>query len=235
MTYFQKIRHLYGIPENENFGLEESEIVALEKRLNIELPVTLRKYYLTLGSHEALNYAYNRLLRREKVWVSQDGYLMFYEENQGVVSWGIKKEDFLHPDPPVYGNYSNDEANPDWHLEFPSEACLLMLAVYNGVLGGLLFNGNCLDAVKPEVVGYIKDNWQELEDISNSTQRIYTRDYAEVISLSFDENQNCSGIFIGTNQRDRFDNMLDHLDVDWFYLSTEDMDDEDDNEDDEDE
>lgn len=230
MTYFQKIRHLYGIPENENFGLEESGIVALEKRLNIELPHTLRKYYLTLGSHEALNYAYNRLLRCEDVWVSQDGYLMFYEENQGVVSWGIKKEDLLHPDPPVYANYSNDEANPDWHLELPSEACLLMLAVYNGVLGGLLFNGNCLDAVKPEVVNYIKDNWQELEDISNSSQRIYTRDYAEMISLSFDKDQNCSGIFIGTNDRDRFNNMLDHLDIDWFYLSTEDMDDEDDEE-----
>jgi hypothetical protein len=32
MTYFQKIRHLYEVPENENFGFEESEIVELEKR-----------------------------------------------------------------------------------------------------------------------------------------------------------------------------------------------------------
>ncbi|KAA2242770.1 SMI1/KNR4 family protein [Chitinophaga agrisoli] len=228
MTYFQKIRHLYGIPEDENFGLKESEIVALEKRLNIELPATLRAYYLSLGSHESLNNAHNRLLRCEEVWISQDGYLMFYEENQGVVSWGVKKENFMDPDPLVYGNYSSSEADPDWHLEFPLAACLLMLAVYNGVLGGLLFNGNCLEAVKPEVIDYIKDNWQELEDLSNSSQRIYTRDYTEVITLSFDENQNCSGIFIGTNNRDRFNDMLDHLDVGWFYLSIEDMDDEED-------
>ena len=231
MTYFQKIRHLYGIPENENFGFEESEIVALEKRLNIQLPATLREYYLTLGKQEALNYSYNRLLRLGKVAFSQDGYLLFYEEHQGVVSWGIKKEDLSNPNPPVYGNYSNDELNPDWHFEFPLDACMLMLAVYTGVLGGLQFNGNCLESIKPEVVSYVKDNWQELEDVSSGTQRIYTRDYAEMISLSFDKDQNCTGIFIGTNHRDSFKNLLDHLDINWFYLSTEDMDDEEDDDD----
>jgi hypothetical protein len=81
---------------------------------------------------------------------------------------------------------------------------------------------NCLEAIKPEVVSYIKDNWQELADISNNSQRIFTRDYAEMISLSFDSEQNCSGIFIGTNHRERFDNMIDHLDVGWDYVSTED-------------
>jgi hypothetical protein len=88
----------------------------------------------------------------------------------------------------------------------------------------LKYNANCLEAIKPEVVSYIKDNWQELDDISSNVQRIFTRDYAEMISLSFDNEQNCSGIFIGTNHRERFDNMLNHLDVDWFYVSEEDGD-----------
>ena len=232
MTYFQKIRHLYNVPENENFGFEESEIVALEKQLNIVLPATLRAYYVTLGRHEAINYSHNRLLRPGKIGFSPDEYLIFCEENQGVVYWGIKKDDLTNANPPVYGNYSSDEQNPAWYLELPgTEACLLMLAVYNGVLGGLKYNGNYLESVSSEVVDHIKENWQELEDISTATQRIFTRDYAEMISLSFDSEQNCSGIFIGTNDEDRFNNMLDNLDVDWFYLSTEDMDDEEDEED----
>lgn len=224
MTYFQKIRHLYGVPENENFGFEESEIVALETQLDIVLPARLREYYLTLGKHEALNAAHNRLLGPDDIWYSPDEYLIFYEENQAVVYWGIKNEELSNPNPPVYGNYSSDEWNPDWHQEFPMDACLLMFAVYNGVLGGLHYNANCLEGIKPEVASYIKDHWQVLEDISNDSQRIYTRDYAEVISLSFDDEQNCTGIFIGTNQQERFDNMLAHLDVEWFYISTEDED-----------
>jgi hypothetical protein len=228
MTYFQKIRHLYNVPANENYGFSESEIVEQEKQLGIVLPAKLREYYLTLGKHEAINYSHNRLLQPGgEIGFSPDEYLIFYEENQGVVIWGIKKEDLLNPNPPVYGNYSSDEQNPAWYLELPTtEACLLMLAVYNGVLGGLKYNGNYFDPVNAEVVSYIKENWQELDDISSTTQRIFTRDYAEMISLSFDSEQNCSGIFIGANDVDRFDNMLDKLDVDWFYLSTEDMDEE---------
>jgi hypothetical protein len=227
MTYFQKIRHLYNVPENENFGFSSSEIDKLEKQLGIVLPAKLREYYLTLGKHQAINYSHNRLLQPGgEIDFSQDDYLIFYEENQAVVSWGIKKEDLLNPNPPVYGNYSSDELNPDWHLEFPTDGCLLMLAVYNGVLGGLKYNANCLESIKPEAVSCIKDNWKELPDISNNSQRIFTRDYAEMISLSIDSEQNCSAIFIGTNHRERFDNMLDHLDVEWDYVSTEDEDEE---------
>jgi hypothetical protein len=225
MTYFQKIRHLYNIPENENHGFPESDIVALEKQLNIVLPAKLREYYFTLGKHEAINNSYNRLLQPAQIELS-DEYLIFYEENQGVVNWGIKKEDLLQPDPPVYGGYTDDKGHLNWYLELPAtETSLLMLAVYNGVLGGLKYNGNFLEGVKPEVVSFIKENWQELPDISSNVQRIFTRDYEEMISLSIDSEKNCSGIFIGTNDEKRFNNMIDTLDVDWFYLSTEDMDD----------
>src|SRR5689334_21305270 len=234
MTYFQKIRHLYNVPEKENFGFPESDIVALEKQLNIVLPAKLREYYLTLGKNEAVNNSYNRLLQPGQIKFS-DEYLIFYEENQGVVNWGIKKEDLHQPDPPVYGGYTDDKGILNWYLELPAtETSLLMLAVYNGVLGGLKYNGNFLEGVKPEVVSFIKENWQELPDISSNVQRIFTRDYEEMISLSIDSEKNCSGIFIGTNDEKRFNNMIDTLTVDWFYLSTEDMDDYGDDEEEED-
>ena len=229
MTYFQKIRHLYNVPENEQYGFEESELTAMEKQLNIALPEKLRGYYLTLGKHETINYAHNRLLKPDEIKFSPDGYLVFYEENQGVVYWGIKKADLSNPNPPIYGGYTAEDGTLNWYLELPTtETSLMMLAVYNGVLGGLKYNANCLENVKPELASYVKENWQELEDISSNTQRIYTRDYEEMISLSFDSDKNCSAVFIGTNDKARFDNMLDTLEVEWFYMSTEDMDDEED-------
>lgn len=222
MTYSQKIRHLYNIAGD--YGFNQSEIAALEECLGITLPEKLREYYLTLGKHQALNYSYNRLLKpNQEIGFSPDEYLVFYEENQVVVYWGIKKEDLTLPNPPIYGNYSSDELNPDWHLEnATTEGFLLLMAVYNGVLGGLAYNANSLEPVSPEVVTCVQNNWEELKDISNEVQKIYTRDYEEMVSLSFDGQQSCTGIFIGTNNRDAFDSMLNKLDIGWSYVSLED-------------
>jgi hypothetical protein len=227
MKQFDKIRHLYGIAADENNGFSEGEVAALEEQLGVQLPATLRDYYLSLGQYEALNYAHNTLLQPEEVAFSDDEYLVFYEENQAVAVWGIKKADLAQADPPVYGNYSTDENNPDWHQESTgTESFLLLMAVYNGVLGGLRYNGNHLDAVDAAVVAYVEANYEEQADASYGAQKVYTRGYDEVICLSFDQEGQCNGIFIGTNDEGRFDGLLETLDVEWDYLSTDDMDEE---------
>lgn len=216
MTYFEQIRHLYGITTQEGFGFEATE-------LEQPLPLILKEYYLTLGKHDAVNYSHNRLLKPDQVGFSQDEYLVFYEENQGVVFWGIKKSDLALPNPPVYGNYSGDEMNPDWHQECATtDGFLLLMAVYNGVLGGLEFNANSFEAVPLETVVYVQENYVELKEISHATQRVFTIDYEEMVSLSFDKEGNCTGAFIGTNDGERFDKMLDQLDIEWSYISLED-------------
>jgi len=221
MTYFQKIRYLYGIAAQDSFGFEASDI-------DLPLPAVLKEYYLSLGKHEAINYAHNRLLKPGEMGFSQDEYLMFFEENQGVVYWGIKKADLDLPNPPVYGNYSGDEMNPDWHMECATtEGFLLLMAVYNGVLGGLEYNANSFAPVPAETVRYVAQNYEELKEISHATQRVFTRDYEEMVSLSFDKAGNCTGAFIGTNNGDRFDNMLDQLDIAWDYISLEDEEEDD--------
>jgi hypothetical protein len=219
MTYFDKIRHLYGIGAQEQLGFEAHEI-------DQPLPEMLKEYYLSLGKQEAINYSYNRLLKPGgEIGFSQDDYLVFYEENQGVVFWGIKRADLHLSNPPVYGNYSGDEMQPDWHLECAAtDAFLLLMAVYNGVLGGLAFNANSFETVPRETVEDIQNTYEEIKEISHATQRVFTRDYEAMISLSFDKEGNCTGAFIGTGDADRFDEMLDKLDLEWSYISLEDED-----------
>ncbi|WP_440135416.1 hypothetical protein [Chitinophaga sancti] len=220
ITYFDKIRHLYGIAAAERIGFEAGEF-------NHPLPEVLMTYYLSLGKQEAINYAHNRLLLPGEIDFSQDDYLVFYEENQGVVYWGIKKADLALPNPPVYGNYSGDEMQPDWHQECATtDGFLLLMAVYNGVLGGLTFNANSLEPVPPETVAYVQETYEELKEISHANQRVYTRDFEEMVSLSFDKEGHCTGAFIGTNDADRFDEMLDNLEIEWNYISLEDEDEE---------
>jgi len=223
MTIIQKIKRLYNLSENENYGFSEAEILELEKKLEVTLPAKLKEYYLELGKEENLNHSFNRLLKLEsEIGYSDDGYLVIYEENQVVAFWGIKKEDLKLDNPPVYGNYDTIEKS-DWEIETQTtEIFFLFMAVFNGTLGGLKYNGNYFGAIDSEIVKFVEQNWILIPDISRDNQKVYTEGYNELISLSFDQNNNCTAAFIGTSDQDRFDSILENLDIDWSYLSYDD-------------
>lgn len=223
MNYLQKIKRLYNLSENENYGFSEAEIRALEKKLKTALPAKLKEYYLELGKEENLNYSFNRLLKPEdEVDFSDDGYLVIYEENQVVAFWGIKKEDLKLDNPPVYGNYDTIEKS-DWEIETQStEDFFLFMAVFSGTLGGLKYNGNHFGLIDSDKVKFVENNWTLVPEISRDNQKVYTNDFYDVISLSFDKEDNCTAAFIGTSDQDRFDSILDHIDIDWSYLSYDD-------------
>ncbi|QSW88671.1 MULTISPECIES: SMI1/KNR4 family protein [Flavobacterium] len=233
MNYIQKIKRLYNLSDKEDYGFSKDEISALEKELKVTLPSKLKEYYQELGKEENLNYCFNRLLKPDgEIEFSEDDYLVFYEENQNVAIWGIKKEDLIEDNPPVYGNYDTIEKS-DWEVETQTtENFFLLMAVFNGTLGGLQYNGNFIGAIEPEIVKFVEDNWKLVPEISKDNQKVYTDQFYDVISLSFDQNNNCHGAFIGTSIQDRFDEILDCIDIDWSYLSYDDEEfDEDDDED----
>lgn len=223
MNNIQKIKHIYNLSEYENFGFSESEVLVLEKKLDIVLPVKLKEYYLELGKHENLNHSHNRLLKPDhEIGFSDDQYLVFYEENQVVAFWGIRKEDLKLDNPPIWVKYDTIEKS-DWMIETKTtENFFLLMAVYNGTLGGLPYNGNFLGLVDSQTVDFVEDNFTLLPEISRKNQKVYTDDFYDLISLSFDKENNCVAVFIGTNDPDRFDDLIDSLDIDWSYLSYDD-------------
>ncbi|MBO9595560.1 MAG: hypothetical protein J7599_21845 [Niabella sp.] len=222
MTYLQKIQRLYQLPSNESFGFTEAELATLEQQLGITLPVCFKDYYTFLGRQAQVNHSYNRLLKPGKeINFSADGYLVFYEENQVVCYWGIQKEDLETDNPPVWGNYGTDAA-PDWHREAATtEDFFLLMAVYNGTMGGLRYNANYLGTVKPETVRFIEAHYTLVPEISWERQRVYTDAFYEVLSLSFDEAGHCNALFAGTSDAKRFNRLLDAIDVEWSYIADE--------------
>ncbi|WP_281232969.1 SMI1/KNR4 family protein [Flavobacterium gelatinilyticum] len=227
MNYIKKIKRLYNLSEDENYGFSENEMLDLEKRLNVKLPEKFREYYLELGKEENLNFSFNRLLKPDdEIEFSEDNYLIFYEENQNVAIWGIKKEDLIEDNPPVYGNYDTIERS-EWEVESQTtENFFLLMAVFNGTLGGLKYNGNFMGEIEPEIVKFVEDNWKLVLEISRENQKVYSDQFHDVISLSFDQNNKCLAAFIGSSNQNRFDEILDCLDIDWSYLSYDDEDDE---------
>ncbi len=229
MMNFEKIRTLYALPDDRNEGFEETAIAALEKRLACRLPATLRNYYLSLGKDENLNYVHNRLLKPEKeTGFSRDRYLVFYEENQVVAYWGIREQDLHLDDPPVYGNYAVNNEAPDWQMEASTTSnFLLLMAIYNGTFGGLTYHAHSFEPIEKETLNYIKTKWEEVSEVSFERQKIYTDNFSEVISISFDDEEKATGIFIGTSDQKRFDLLLDLPGISWSYTAYEDCDEED--------
>lgn len=216
-----QIRRLYQLPEDAADGYTAADIAAAEARLGIRLPRALAAYYRALGKNDQVNRSHNQLLPPDQVSFTDDRYLVFYEENQVVAYWGIKESDLQADNPPVYGNYYPD--GTEWYLDATTvDNFLLLMAIYNGTMGGLTYNANSFDTVSPELADDIMANWEEVKDITLQSQRIFTDQFEEVISVSVDQQGNWAGIFIGTQDSKRFERLLSRLEIDWDYISTED-------------
>ena len=90
MTIFREIRELFDVWDNSS-GISEEEIVECERRLNINLPETLRLYYLQLGANAQINQTQDRLILPSGLSID-DAFIVFYGENQYVWQAGIKLE-----------------------------------------------------------------------------------------------------------------------------------------------
>lgn len=223
MLYTDKLTRLFTLPDTPFTGYAPETVTALETRLQITVPVALKNFYLHLGNCAPMCQSHNRLLKPDTaVGFSPDNYLVIYEENQVVAYWGIRSEDLSLDNPPVYGNYSPALADSEWLPDAANlEDFLLVMSISNGVLGGLAHTANSFEPLKPETLAFIEANWQEEPSTSLMPQRIFTRQFDDVICIPVDEAGQSTGILVGSNHRERFNDLL-QLDVYWYFSSDED-------------
>ena len=98
----------------KNDSVSVKEISKAEKRLGKKLPLALREYYRVAGNAEDLNTIHNHLYSIDNLEVDGD-YLVFMDENQSVVSWGIRIEDLGKENPTVWQR--NNTPPVEWFSE----------------------------------------------------------------------------------------------------------------------
>jgi hypothetical protein len=102
-----------GLPLRPKDALKSESL----ENMNLEglhLPFALREYFLVAGNEAVLNQSFNRLLAPENVFV-ESGRIVFMEENQGVVYWGIKPDGSENP---IVEQGINLDGKPiEWHSE----------------------------------------------------------------------------------------------------------------------
>lgn len=82
-------------------GYAEETVAAVEEQLGVLLPAILRGFYRNWGARVDLAHSSARLLSPEDLRLQSDA-LVFCEENQAVIYWGIPLDHMEELDPPVH-------------------------------------------------------------------------------------------------------------------------------------
>ncbi|AKU99187.1 hypothetical protein AKJ09_05851 [Labilithrix luteola] len=103
-------------------GLPPAEVASAERRLGRPIPVAVRAFYLNLGGVDVLCRIHNEIRRPDKLDF-EDGYLIFMDENQDVVTWGLRCDDLGQADPTAWQR--NNTPPTEWFSEEKSFSDLL--------------------------------------------------------------------------------------------------------------
>src|SRR5215831_2100784 len=114
-----------GVHLSSKDGVPPDQVAARERKLGLRLPTALRDYYVVAGRERSLNNAHNRLIPLKDLEVHA-GKLVFMEENQWVVVWGVAASSKSGVDPAVYQWPIEDGEPSGWFLEHRKVSAFLV-------------------------------------------------------------------------------------------------------------
>ena len=116
-----------GITLQPKHGLNAQALTSI-KLEGLRLPLALEEYLLVAGCEPTLNHSFNRLLAPEDIFV-EAGRIVFMEENQRVVYWGVRG-DTDDPNPVVEQGVNAEHQPLEWHSELTDCATFLEVMLY---------------------------------------------------------------------------------------------------------
>jgi len=135
--YFGAIYSTFGYPLTAGSALSPEVLGGAEQRLGVKEPLALRDYFLVAGRERRFNTAHNRLLPPAQ-WTVDKKRVIFMEENQSALYWGVSIRNPATDDPPVSQGIVDDPIT--WYPEH--RKCSVFLAVmlhYHAVNGGFRY------------------------------------------------------------------------------------------------
>lgn len=170
-------------------GFEEAcsdeEISSAESRLGIKLPVSLKEFYSIAGREKRINKLHNRLLSPEKLFIDA-GRVVFLEENQSVVFWGIAANEVMVADAPVFQGVNRGESGIEWIPDPEHDSCatfLNVMALWHATNGGAVANtavGNVEEGIARTI---LDEQWQLVGEVN--AMRAYRQNSRAVCFLQW--------------------------------------------------
>jgi hypothetical protein len=108
--YTSHFREIFGSEPEPTDGLGEESVEDRLAQRGLQIPKALFDYYSVAGYHW-INRERNRLRPIEELDWYED-WLVFMDDDYGIVSWGIHKQDLSNPDPVIWQGVLGEET--DW-------------------------------------------------------------------------------------------------------------------------
>lgn len=159
MSYGQIYQTLFetlGRPLTPTDEIPNDILVETEQRLGFFIPTALRVFYLMAGHAVDFTCAHDRFLA-PKDWRLEDDKLIFMEENQEVVIYGIAWEANQNPDPPVFMT-ATDEPQV-WHQVCQSCSEFIRVSIHWAAAFGGALPALGTATVAPALKEILDRNW----------------------------------------------------------------------------
>jgi hypothetical protein len=163
-TYYRMIYRTFGYPLTPRTALWREILGGAEKRLGIKIPAALRTYYLLTGRERRFSTCHNRFLAPQD-WSIDNHRLIFMEENQRVLWWGVSIRNPDSDDPPISQGINDEPIQ--WFREH--RKCSVFIAVmlhYQAVSGGLRFCGSA-DAPDESSYRFEEHGWTYFGEVNS--------------------------------------------------------------------
>ena len=154
MTDFSKIKKLYNIDAPYGFSKEEIDTI---KDIFCSFPQVLYDYYAELGKYDFNQNQDSLNVPEDFPYFKNNDYLIFYCENQRSSVWGIRKEDLIKPNPPVYMSYDEKE----WNIECESLSDFLYAMACLQAIFVLEYSSNCFYEIEKHELEFIRTNYAD--------------------------------------------------------------------------
>jgi hypothetical protein len=183
-------------------GLSEAQVSAGERRLGFALPALLRQVYRRVGKRDDLTRKYHRLLGPDELRVSA-GALVFFEESQQVVFWGIKLVDASLADPPVWQANNHNKKRLAWYPDHDRLSDFLITMLYRQFLEYSENNGAM--PIDRKTLAAIRRGWPrvELRGKNLGDMEVFARD-GQALGV-FGRGQNLELLAAGRTEQDFLD------------------------------
>lgn len=140
-------------------GVDIQSLEVAEKKLNVKFPQTLKDFYLNVGRISLFTDAFEFFAKPKQIYIKSNK-LVFLEENQAVLSWGIDLEDLGKDVVPVYHspNIGDPEGEVIWYAEaLPLPDFLVLIMFYQAASADTDIQAKTEGGYSLSYIGYKSD------------------------------------------------------------------------------
>lgn len=202
----------------------ERELAVAESAAGLRFPTTLRSFYRDWGRHQGLAQGGNDLLLPlNDTFVRSDG-LVFCQENQAVMYWGIQRGSIEMSDPPV--SYADTLDWDDklhrpilgvWRPSHERTSDFLDAFTYAQAFGGAVCVGRTREPADERREMLLHQHWRQI-DVRSVPWGLYPNTYPRHWPLWVRDRQaiwQTEKFLVAAGSQEDFDEIAHKLDVTW--------------------